>query len=59
MYMTEAEAARLMKVTEAIVRELDRQGVSDTLVKLKFDALEMARVAIRAADGVVVPFRRP
>ncbi|MCP1913835.1 hypothetical protein J2R96_006315 [Bradyrhizobium elkanii] len=57
--MTEAEAARLMKVTEAIVRELDRQGVSDTLVKLKFDALEMARVAIRAADGVVVPFRRP
>ncbi|OMH99548.1 hypothetical protein BSN85_36455 [Bradyrhizobium brasilense] len=59
MHMTEADTARLMKVTEAIVRELDRQGVADTLVKLRFDALEMARVAIRAADGVVVPFRRP
>ncbi|WLA86055.1 hypothetical protein [Bradyrhizobium elkanii] len=57
--MTEAETARLMKVTEAIVRELDRQGVADTLVKLRFDALEMAKVAIRAADGDVVPFRRP
>ncbi|MCS4110219.1 hypothetical protein AB7M49_005934 [Bradyrhizobium elkanii] len=31
-----------MKVTEAIVRELDRRGVADTLVKLRFDALEMA-----------------
>ncbi|WP_141339684.1 hypothetical protein [Bradyrhizobium sp. USDA 3458] len=59
MHLTEAETARLMKVTEAIVRELDRQGVADTLVKLGFDALEMARVAIRAADGNVVPFRRP
>ncbi|WP_156436552.1 hypothetical protein [Bradyrhizobium pachyrhizi] len=57
--MPDAETARLMKVTEAIVREFDRQGVADTLVKLGFDALEMARVAIRAADGDVVPFRRP
>ncbi|WP_156436555.1 hypothetical protein [Bradyrhizobium pachyrhizi] len=55
MYMTEAETARLMKVTEAIVRDLDRQGVADTLVKLRFDALEMARVFIRAADGDVMP----
>jgi len=59
MDMTEAETARLMKVTEAIVRELDRQGVADALVKLRFDALELARVAIRAADGNVVPFRKP
>ncbi|WP_128089403.1 hypothetical protein [Bradyrhizobium viridifuturi] len=57
--MTEADTARLMRVTEAIVRELDRQGIADTLVNLKFDALELAKVAIRAADGVVVPFRKP
>lgn len=59
MHMTDVETARLMKVTEAIVRELDRQGVADMLVKLRFDALEIARVAIRAADGDVVPFRKP
>ena len=59
MQMTEAETARLMNVTEAIVRELDRQGVADEMVKLRFNALELARVAIRAADGKVVPFRRP
>ncbi|WP_316399346.1 hypothetical protein [Bradyrhizobium sp. 33ap4] len=47
-----------MKVTEALVRELDRQGIADTLVKLRFDALELPRVAIRAADGDVVPLRR-
>ena len=57
--MTEAETARLMRVTEAIVRELDRQGAADMLVSLRFDALELAKVAIRAADGVVVPFRIP
>ncbi|MCC8974308.1 hypothetical protein [Bradyrhizobium brasilense] len=49
MPMTEAETARLMRVTEALVREFDRQGVADTLIKLGFDALEMAKVAIRAA----------
>ncbi|WP_316397671.1 hypothetical protein [Bradyrhizobium sp. 33ap4] len=48
-----------MKVAEAIVRELDRQGVADALVKLGFDPLEMARVVIGAADGDVVPFRKP
>ncbi|WP_194459817.1 hypothetical protein [Bradyrhizobium sp. CCBAU 53421] len=57
--MNEADTDRLMRVTEAIVRELDRQGVADTLVNLRFDALELAKVAIRAADGVVVPFRKP
>ncbi len=58
MHMPDAETARLMKVTEALVRELDRQGIADTLVKLRFDALELPRVAIRAADGDVVPLRR-
>lgn len=36
---------------------LDRQGFADALVKLRFDVLEIARVAIRA-DGGVVPLRR-
>ncbi|MHC2438189.1 MULTISPECIES: hypothetical protein [unclassified Bradyrhizobium] len=57
--MTEADPDRLMRVSEAIVRELDRQGVADALVNVGFDALELAKVAIRAADGVVVPFRKP
>ncbi|WP_342723467.1 hypothetical protein AAFG07_30555 [Bradyrhizobium sp. B097] len=54
-----AETARLMKVAEAIVRELDRQGVADAVAELGFDVMEMARVVIRAADGDVIPFRKP
>ncbi|MGY4224297.1 sulfur carrier protein ThiS [Bradyrhizobium sp. USDA 4503] len=50
-----AETARLMKVTEAIVAELDRQGVAEAVADLGFDPLELARVVIRAADGDVVP----
>ena len=50
-----ADTARLMKVTEAIVLELERQGVAETLADLGFDPTEMARVFIRAADGDVVP----
>jgi hypothetical protein len=56
---TTAETARLMKVAEAIVRELDRQGVADAVADLGFDVMEMTGVVIRAADGDVVPFRRP
>jgi hypothetical protein len=44
-----------MKVTEAIVAELDRQGVALTLDDLGFDVMAMARAMIRAADGDVVP----
>jgi hypothetical protein len=44
-----------MKVTEAIVAELDRQGVALTLSDLGFDVMAMARAVIRAADGDVVP----
>ena len=56
---TTAETARLMKVTEAIVAELDRQGIVEALANLGFDPLELARVVLRAADGDVIPFRRP
>ncbi|WJR75532.1 hypothetical protein [Bradyrhizobium sp. NP1] len=50
-----AETARLMKVTEAIVRELDRQGVAEAVADLGFDPMELARIVIRAADGDVIP----
>ncbi|WP_316399347.1 hypothetical protein [Bradyrhizobium sp. 33ap4] len=58
MHLTDAPA-RLMKVAEAIVGEMNRQGVADTLEDQDFGVMELARVAIRAADGDVVPFRRP
>ena len=51
-----ADAARLMKVTEAIVAELQRQGVAEALADLGFDPTPVARAAIRAADGEVIAF---
>ena len=52
-----AEAARLMKVAEAIVVELNRQGVAAALADVRsFDPTELARAAIRAADGDVIRF---
>jgi Holliday junction resolvasome RuvABC DNA-binding subunit len=53
-----ANTARLMKVAEAVVDELDRQGV-EALTSLGFDLMEMARVVIKAAEGDVVPFPGP
>jgi hypothetical protein len=54
-----AETARLMKVAEAIVHEMDRQGIADMVADHGFDVMELARVVVRAADGDVIPFRRP
>ncbi|MCS4110215.1 hypothetical protein [Bradyrhizobium elkanii] len=48
-----------MKVTEAIVAKLQRQSVAEAVADLRFDPLELARVAIRATDADVVPFRKP
>jgi hypothetical protein len=48
-----------MKVTEALVAELDRQGVAEALADLGFDPIEMAKIVIKAADGDVVPLKRP
>jgi hypothetical protein len=53
-----AEAARLMKVTEAVVEELARQGLLEIMADEEFDPVEMARAVIKAADGDVVPFKR-
>jgi hypothetical protein len=46
--MSVAEMARVMKVTEAIVAELERQGVAEALENLGLDPMSMARAAIRA-----------
>ncbi len=54
-----AEIARLMKVAEAVVEELERQGVAEALANLGFDHIEMAQAVIKAADADVVPFKRP
>ncbi|PDT68511.1 hypothetical protein [Bradyrhizobium sp. C9] len=54
-----AETARLMKVAEAIVREMDRQGVADMLADRGFKVMDLAKVVVCAADGQVIPFRRP
>ena len=51
-----AEVARLMKVIDAVVMELERQGVAETLSALCFDPTEMAKAVIKAADGDVIPF---
>jgi hypothetical protein len=54
-----ADMARLMKVTEAIVAELERQGVADAVADLGFDPMPMAKAVIKAADGDVVAFPGP
>jgi hypothetical protein len=51
-----AETARLMKVIDVIVAELERQGVAETLADLGFDPLALAKAAIKAADGEVIIF---
>ena len=53
-----AELARLWKVTDAVVAELERQGVAEALANLGFDPIEMAKAVIKAADGDVVPLKR-
>ncbi|WP_439375364.1 hypothetical protein [Bradyrhizobium sp. DASA03120] len=59
MSETPAEMARLMKVAEAIVAELERQGVAEAVANLGFDPMRMAKEVIRAADRDVVPFPGP
>jgi hypothetical protein len=53
-----AEVARLIKVAEAVVEELDRQGVLEIMADEGFNPTEMAKAVIKAADGDVVPLRR-
>ncbi|WFU52275.1 hypothetical protein QA639_21440 [Bradyrhizobium pachyrhizi] len=53
-----AELARYMKVVEAIVAELQRQGVAAEMADLGFDTGALAKAVIQAADGNVIPFPR-
>jgi sulfur carrier protein ThiS len=53
-----AELARLWKVTDAVVAELERQGVAEVLANLGFNPTEMAKAVIKAAEGDVLPFKR-
>jgi hypothetical protein len=49
-----AEAARLMKMTEAVVEELARQGVLEIMAERGVRS-RRARAVIKAAEGDVVP----
>jgi hypothetical protein len=49
-----AEAARLMKVVDVIVAEMESQGVAEAMANLSFDPLALARAVIKAADGDVI-----
>jgi hypothetical protein len=49
-----AAIARRMNVIEAIVKELDRQGVIDVLAQRSFDVAALAMVAEQAADGAII-----
>jgi hypothetical protein len=51
-----AKMARLMRVTDAVIEELERQGVTEVVACLGFDPMRMAKAVIRAADGDVIPF---
>lgn len=59
MTVSVADMATLMNVVEAIVAEMERQGVAGAVADLGFDPTPMAKAVIRAADGVVVPFPGP
>jgi Holliday junction resolvasome RuvABC DNA-binding subunit len=58
--MTEknAEMARLLMAAEAVVEELDRQGLLEAVINLGFDPDQMAKAVIKAADRDVVPAKR-
>jgi hypothetical protein len=51
-----AKMARLMRATDAVIEELDRQGVTEVMANLGFDPMQMAKAGGRAADGDVIPF---
>ena len=46
-----AKMARLMRVTDAVIAELDRQGVAEAMATFRFDPIQMAQAVIRAADA--------
>ena len=53
-----ARMARLMRVTDAVIAELDRHGVAEVMANHGFDPIQMAQAVVRAADGDVIQFPR-
>ena len=54
-----SKTARLIKVMDEIIKELERQSVAEVLANLGFNPRAKAEVVIRTADGDVVPFPAP
>jgi hypothetical protein len=48
-----AKLARTMKVVDAVVEELDRQGITEAMADLGFNPWALAEAVIKAADGEV------
>jgi hypothetical protein len=46
-----AETDRVMKVTEAVIVEMHRQGLGNACSEYGFDAVAMAKACIKVADG--------
>lgn len=53
-----AKTARLMRVIDALSAELARQDVLEALANSHLDITALARAAIEASDGNVIPFRK-
>jgi hypothetical protein len=51
-----AKTERLMRATDAVMEELDRQGVAEVMSALKFDPIQTAQAVIRVTDGDVIQF---
>jgi len=51
-----ARIARLMNVCDAIINELQRQGVADVMAMRGFKVTDMAQAVIKATDEDVIPF---
>jgi hypothetical protein len=47
-----ARLARLMNVVEAVVAELNRQGVLEAIADRGFDPLELAKAAVSARTAM-------
>ena len=45
-----------MNVIDALIAELDRQGLTEAMANLGFDCTALAKEAIKAADGDVIQF---
>jgi hypothetical protein len=54
-----AKRARLMNEMKAVIDELHRQRLAEVMAERRFNVHDMALAVIKAADGDVVPLRRP